>query len=177
MKFSELSKSEKRLVGIVVTLLVLLINVVVLQYFARTRAELARQLAQKTSTRDSLQLLADTAPLWEKRAQWLQQHQPKLADDSAEGNALLTSLKESASKHGLSLSKQQLPTVRAENGGVAVPVQFELKGNWKGICSFLSDLQTPERFVVIQQSKLRVDATDATQMQCDFTIAKWFAPR
>ena len=79
MKVSELSTSEKRLVGIVVTLLVLLINVVVLQYFARTKTELARQLAQKSSTRDSLQLLAYTAPLWEKRAQWLQQHQPKLA--------------------------------------------------------------------------------------------------
>jgi len=177
MKFSELSKSEKRLVSIVVVLVVLLLNVVVLKFFLRTRADLEQQLAQKKAMCESLRLLANAAPLWEKRAQWLQTSQPKLVDAAAEGNALLNVLKDTASKHGVTLSKQQLAASRPENGGVAVPVQFELKGRWNGVCGFLADLQAPERFVVIQQSKLRVDSTDASQMQCDFTVAKWFASR
>ena len=177
MKFSELSTSEKRLGGVVLALLVLLINVVMLKFFLNTRAELTQQLAQKNATYESLSLLANMAPAWEHRAQWLKKNQPQLTSEVAEGNALLNALKDNASRHGVTLSKQQLAAARPENGGVAVPVQFELKGNWKGICGFLIELQTPERFIVVQQSKLRVDSSDATQMQCDFTIAKWFAAR
>jgi len=55
-----------------------------------------------------------------------------------------------------------------------VPVQFEIKGNWKSMCTFLMELQAPDRFLVFQQARLKVDPSDATSMQGDFTVAKWF---
>lgn len=176
MKLSQLSKSEARLVGIVAVMAAVLLNLVVFKYFSTTRAQIAQEAAQKTATLESLRQLQRDFGFWEERAQWLQKAQPKVTSD-AEGGALLNLLKESAAKNGLNLSKQQLVSSRNDAGVMAVPVQFELKGNWKSLCGFLTELQAPERFIVIQQARLRVDASDATQMQCDFTVAKWFAPR
>jgi Tfp pilus assembly protein PilO len=177
MKISELSTSEKRLVGVVATLAALLLNLLVAKFFLNTRSQLAQQAVQKTTMSDSLKLLVADAPMWEERANWLQKSQPKLENDVAEGNALLNALKENASKHGVTLSKQQLVPAKNETGAVAVPVQFEVKANWKNLCGFLNDLQGPDRFIVIQQSRLRIDPADATQMLCDMTVAKWFAAR
>jgi len=180
MKLSELSTSEKRLVGIVATLAAVLLNVLVGKFFLNTRSQLTQQTVQKTGMCDSLRGLMENAPLWEERANWMQKRQPKLESDAAqqnEGNALLNLLKENASKHGVSLSKQQLVSAKTETGAVAIPVQFELKANWKNLCGFLADLQAPERFIVIQQSRMRIDPADATQMLCDMTVAKWFAAR
>jgi hypothetical protein len=36
------------------------------------------------------------------------------------------------------------------------------------------ELQAPDRFLVFQQARLKVDPSDATSMQGDFTVAKWF---
>jgi Tfp pilus assembly protein PilO len=176
MKLSQLSKSEARLAGIVGVMAAVLLNLVVFKYFSTTRAQIVQDAAQKSATLEGLRQLQKDFGFWEERAQWLQKAQPKLAGD-AEGGTLLNYLKESASKNGLTLSKQQLVSSRNDAGVVAVPVQFELKGNWKSLCAFLAELQAPERFIVVQQARLRVDASDATQMQCDFTVAKWFAPR
>ena len=177
MKLSDLSQSEKRLVGIVAVLVVVLLNVVVFQFFAKTRLQLHTQLAQKATQAGSLRELEATAPLWEQRSQWLQKVQPKLGSEQAEGNSLLTFLKERASKHGLTLAKQQLVSAKTDAGITAVPVQFEFKGPWRGVCAFFADLQAPDRFLVVQQSRMRVDPSDATQMLCDCTVAKWFAAR
>ena len=177
MKLSELSQSEKRLMGIVAFLVVVLLNVVVFQFFLKTRRQLAAQYEQKTSLAGSLRELEASAPLWERRSQWLQKVQPKLGSEQAEGNSLLTFLKESASKHGLTLAKQQLVSAKTDGGITAVPVQFEFKGPWRGVCAFFAELQAPERFIVVQQSRMRVDPADATQMLCDLTVAKWFATR
>jgi Tfp pilus assembly protein PilO len=177
MKLSELSQSEKRLMGVVGVLVVLLLNLVVFQFFSKTRTQLESQLSQKAALAGSLRELEATAPLWEQRAQWLQKVQPKLGSEQTEGNALLTFLKESASKHGLTLAKQQLVSAKTEGGITAVPVQFECKGPWRGVCAFFAELQAPDRFLVVQQSRMRVDPSDATLMLCDCTIAKWFAAR
>lgn len=177
MKISELSPSEKRLMGIVAFLVVVLLNVVVFQFFTKTRSQLNSQYAQKTGLAGSLRELESSAPLWERRAQWLQKAQPKLGSEQTEGNALLTFLKESASKHGLTLAKQQLVSAKTDGGVTAVPVQFEFKGPWRGACGFFAELQAPDRFIVVQQSRMRVDPSDATQMLCDCTVAKWFAAR
>ena len=66
---------------------------------------------------------------------------------------------------------------KTDGGITAVPVQFEFKGPWRGVCAFFAELQAPDRFLVVQQSRMRVDPSDATQMLCDCTVAKWFAAR
>lgn len=177
MNFQQFSPSEKRLMAIVGTMVAVLLNVVVVRFFLSNRTQIADSAVQKTAQIESLRTLAAQSGLWEQRANWLQKAQPKLESEAAAGNTLLTFLKETATKHGITLSKQQLASARNETGATAIPVQFELKGNWKGFCGFLIDLQAPDRFLVVQQARLKVDAADATVMQGDFTIAKWFAPR
>ncbi len=177
MKISELSASEKRLMAVVAVLVVVLVNFTAIKFFLATKTQLQDALVQKTQLCDTLRILAGNTSLWEERGQWLQKNQPKLENEAVEGNALLNFLKDSASKHGVTLSKQQLVAAKSDTGYVAVPVEVELKANWRNLCGFLAEIQSPERFVVIQQSRLKVDPSDATQMLCNITVAKWFAPR
>ena len=177
MKLNELSASEKRLMAIVGFLVAILFNLAVGKFFLKTREDLRQQAATKQELSTSLRELAASAPLWDKRAQWLLKTQPKLESEPIEGNALLNLVKERAARNGLSVAKQQLLTARNEGGITAVPVQFEFKGPWKGVCTFFAELQAPEAFLVVQQSRLRVDPADATQMLCDCVVAKWFAAR
>ncbi len=177
MNFQQFSPSERRLIAIFATIVAVLLNVIVVRFFMTNRAQIAELARQKSAQIESLDALSAQSEVWDQRAKWLQKLQPKLESEAAAGNTLLTFLKEAASKHGITLSKQQLASARNETGATAIPVQFELKGNWKGFCGFLIDLQAPDRFLVVQQARLKVDSTDATVMQGDFTIAKWFAPR
>lgn len=177
MNLQQLSPSERRLIFVFAALAFALLNFSGVRFLMKKRSQIA-QISEEVSGRiRSLQKTASQSALWEQRAQWLKNSQPKLESEAAAGNNLLNTLKESAAKHGLALSKPQLATSRSENGITAVPVQFELKGNWAGFCQFLIDLQAPDRFVVVQQARLRVDSADGTQMYGDFTVAKWFAPR
>jgi len=177
MNFQQLSPSEKRLMAIVGSLVAVLLNISVAKFFINNRKQIVEAIAQKNLQLESLQVLAGQVPFWEQRDQWLKKTQPKLEREAAAGNSLINFLKDTATKHGITLSKQQLASARNENGATAIPVQFELKGNWKGFSEFLIDLQAPDRFLVVQQARLKVDPSDATVMQGDFTIAKWFAPR
>lgn len=177
MNLQGLSSSEKRLLAILCVLLAIVVNGGLAKFFVKNRRLIADQEQEKRAQIEAMQVVAQGAPFWRARSEWLQTAQPRFESEASAGNALLTSVKELASKQGLSLSKQQLASVLSEPGVEAIPVQFEVKGGWQGFCRFLMDLQAPDRFIVIQSARLKVDPSDATAMRGDFTIAKWFAPR
>ena len=174
MSLESLSTSERRLVFITGTLFAIVLNLFFVRFFLKNRAQIQSLTEQKTEQHEAVRALAENAGLWEKRAAWLQTVHVKLESEAAAGNALINFVKVLAAKTGVSIAKQQLGASRSEGAITAVPVQFELKGNWKAICGFLMELQAPDRFLVLQQARLKIDPTDATSMQADLTVAKWF---
>lgn len=179
MKLDSLSPSEKRLGAILGIVVVVVFNLLVARFFVTNYRRIRDQGGEKASQRDALTALAESSDLWEKRAAWLQKSQPKLDSESAAGTALLTQVKALATSHNVTLSKAQPGVARsdASMGVTAVPVQFTLKGSWKNVCEFCMSLQSPEKFVVFQDARLRVDTQDATLLEGDFTVAKWFASK
>lgn len=177
MNFDQLSPSERRLVAAFALMLLVVVNFFGVRFFMNRRAQIVDAAAQTRSEIASLEELEGDAGMWERRMEWLRKSQPRLESEAAAGSALLNAVKESASRHGLTVSKHQPASAKPEAGAVAIPLQFELRGSWKGFCEFLMELQGPERFVVVQNARLKVDPSDATVMHGDFTIAKWFAPR
>jgi Tfp pilus assembly protein PilO len=108
----------------------------------------------------------------------LQKSQPKLESEAIAGTALLNQIKALAGSHGVTLAKAQPGNARTDSmGTAAIPVSFSLKGSWKQVCEFCMDLQSPEKFVVFQDARLRLDAQDAKMLEGDFTVAKWFAAK
>lgn len=175
MNFQQFSASERRLIAVAGILVGLMLNYAVLKFFINNRSQIREATERKKEQLATLDSLASQSPLWAKRDQWLKAIQPKLESEAQAGNELLNFLKELAARNGLSLSKQQLASSKNESFATTIPVVFELKGNWKGFCQFLIDLQAPERFVVVQQARLKVDSSDATAMFGEFTVAKWFS--
>lgn len=178
MTLDTLSPSEKRLATVLGVVMVLVLNAVVARFFVTNYRRIRDQGVEKTAQRDGLAALAQSADRWEQRAAWLQKKQPKLESESAAGTDLLTQIKALAATHHVTLSKAQPGVARTDAMGVtAIPVQFALKGSWKHVCEFCMQLQAPEKFLVFQDARLRVDAQDATQLEGDFTVAKWFASK
>jgi Tfp pilus assembly protein PilO len=174
MSLENLSKSERRLVFITGTLFAIVLNLFFVRFFLKNRAQIQSLTDQKTEQYEALRALAENSRLWEARATWLQTVHVKLDSEAAAGNSLINFVKVLAARTGVSIAKQQLSASRVDGAVTAVPVQFELKGNWKAVCGFLMDLQAPDRFLVLQQARLKIDPTDATSMQADLTVAKWF---
>jgi hypothetical protein len=178
MTLDTLSPSEKRLAAILGAVVALVVNLVVVRFFVTNYRSIRDQGIEKTAQRDGLAALAESADHWEKRAAWLQGKQPKLESESAAGTDLLSQVKALAATYHVTLSKAQPGVARTDSMGItAIPVQFALKGSWKHVCEFCMQLQAPEKFLVFQDARLRVDAQDATQLEGDFTVAKWFASK
>jgi Tfp pilus assembly protein PilO len=177
MNFQKLSPSERRLVAIFGFLIAVLLNFVLVKFFLKNRSEIAELMAQKSAQVVAMKALSEKASFWKERSEWMRTAQPRIESEASAGNLLLNFLKENSAKNGLTFSKQQLVAARSDSGFTSIPVKFELKGSWKGLCQFLIDLQAPDRFLVVQDATLRVDSADATMMLGDFTIAKWFATR
>jgi Tfp pilus assembly protein PilO len=178
MTFDTLTPSEKRLGALLGVILAVVLNLVVARFFVTNYRKISDQGREKISQRDTLMNLAQSADLWEKRAAWLQKKQPKVESESAAGTALLSQVKTLATSTQVTLSKAQPGVARTDAMGItAIPVQFTLKGTWKNVCEFCMQLQAPEKFIVFQDVRLRVDAQDYTQLEGDFTVAKWFAAK
>jgi hypothetical protein len=178
MTLDSLSPSEKRMAAILGVVVVLVLNLVVGRFFLTNYRRIRDQSVEKKAQRDTLLALAQTGDLWEARAAWLQKKQPKLESESVAGNDLLSHVKTLAGSTHVTLSKAQPGVARTDSMGVtAIPVQFNLKGNWKNVCDFCMQLQSPDKFIVFQDARLRVDAQDATLLEGDFTVAKWFASK
>jgi Tfp pilus assembly protein PilO len=178
MTFDSLSPSEKRMGALLGIVLVLVVNLLVARFFVNNYRRIREQSMEKSAQRDALLALASHADLWEKRATWLQKKQPKLESEAVAGTALLNQIKELASSRGVTLAKAQPGNARTDSMGTAsIPVSFSLKGSWKQVCEFCMDLQAPEKFVVFQDARLRLDAQDAKMLEGDFTVAKWFVSK
>ena len=177
MRWSSLSASERRLMAVMGLVAAVLLNLVLFK-FCRTKYLVFReQIESKQREIADLELLASGRDLWLQRAAWIDSAQPRLDNEALAGNNLLNALRETAAKHGMTVTKPQIGVAVPQGKSVAVPVQFEVRTSWKSLGAFLYDLQGPGQFLVFQQARLKVDPNDKTLMQAEFTVAKWFAKK
>ncbi len=174
--FERLNPRERVLSLIVAGALFLLINWLLwsslLGMLRATRAELtARQSMRQQQT-----VLLRERKMWERRSEWLKQHQPAL-QSPAESSTLLTQVKDIAGKHNILLENPQIGSSEATPNYQTVSVSVESKSAWKPLVHFLFDVQQPESFIVFENVNLQIDSADPTQMRGKFKIARWFAPK
>ena len=173
----QLSTREKNLAIVVSAIAFLFVNFFVIDYFRRNKTALAADLArQKTQLATMKQRFADK-PKWEQRDAWLTATLPKAANDDTAGVQLLDRVKDLARKYDVTLEKPaiRIPTRRAEV--TAISVDMDVKSSWKGLIQFLSELQQPDQFTVLERANLKIDNADQTRMHGVCTIAKWYAPK
>jgi len=172
--YQRLNRRERILTAIVGAVLVLLINWYVwgklLGAIDSTRAD----LADRQNTRKMQDVFIRERGLWEKRAQWLKEHQPALKGPG-DASTLLDQIKQVAGKYNVLIENPAIGTSDATPDRQGVFASFEVKSPWPPLVQFLYDIQQPESFVVFESITLNIDAADPTMMRGKMKLARWFA--
>jgi type II secretory pathway component PulM len=173
----QMSARERNLVMIVGAIALVFITYFVGDYFLKSRARLLAERDTKARQLKTMEALSAEKPLWEQRDAWLSAKQPKLSNEDTAGVQLLDQIKELAKKHGVMIENPVIgrPNRRPEYTGIGVDI--ETKSPWSGLIAFLTELQTPDQFIVLELANLKKDAADQTQMRGKFKIARWYAPK
>jgi hypothetical protein len=132
-------------------------------------------LVARKNTRKVQEVYIKERDLWEKRAQWLKEHQPALKGPG-EASTLLDQVKAIAGKHNVVIENPAIGTGDSTPERQSVFASFEVKSPWPPLVRFLYDVQQPESFVVFESVTLNIDPADPTMMRGKFKIARWFAP-
>jgi len=173
--YQRLSQRERILGAIVAGAIFLLLNWLVWSKLLGTLDQARTDLAARRDTRKVQEVFIRERALWEKRAQWLKEHQPALKGPG-EASTLLDQIKQVAGKHNVVIENPAIGTSDATPERQAVFASFEVKSPWPPLVKFLYDVQQPESFVVFESITLNIDPADPTAMRGKMKLARWFAP-
>ena len=173
--YQRLNQRERLLSAIVAGVLFLLLNWIIWSKLLSSLSQTRSDLATRKETRKVQEIFIRERGLWEKRAQWLQAHQPALKGPG-EASTLLDQIKQVAGKHNVLIENPAIGTSDATPERQAVFASFEVKSPWPPLVKFLYDVQQPESFVVFESITLNIDPADPTQMRGKMKLARWFAP-
>ncbi len=168
---------EKKLAWIVGGVLAVMGNFMLVEFFLKNQRQLREDLRRKTAQLALQRQTLEERETWEQRSAWMTEHQARLINESTSGVALLDALKEVAQKNSVLIEAPAIGTPEKRTYCIAVPVSFETKSSWAGLCGFLREAQQPEQFLVFEKAVLQVDPADNTRMQATFRVAKWFASK
>ena len=173
--YQSLNQRERRLSAIVTAIIFLLLNWYLWGKLFGALNHARADLATRQGTRKVQEVFIRERTLWDKRAQWLKEHQPILKGPG-EASTLLDEIKQVAGKHNVLLENPAIGTGDATPERQAVFASFEVKSAWPPLVRFLYDVQQPDSFVVFESITLNIDAADPTQMRGKMKVARWFAP-
>jgi hypothetical protein len=173
--YQRLNKRERTLTSLVAVVLFLLLNWIIWSKLVGSVRGARADLTDRKETRKVQEVFIRERALWEKRAKWLQEHQPTLKGPG-EASTLLDQIKQVAGKHDVLIENPAIGTSDATPERQAVFASFEVKSPWPPLVKFLYDIQQPESFVVFESITLNIDPADPTQMRGKMKLARWFAP-
>jgi Type II secretion system (T2SS), protein M len=173
--YQGLNQRERRLVAIVGAIIFLLLNWYLWGKLLGALNHARADLATRQQTRKVQEVFIRERALWEKKAQWLKEHQPTLKGPG-DASTLLDEIKQIAGKHNVLIENPAIGTSDVTPDRQAVFASFEVKSAWPPLVHFLYEVQQPESFVVFESITLNIDAADPTQMRGKMKIARWFAP-
>jgi hypothetical protein len=173
--YQRLSQRERILSAIVAAVIFLLLNWFVWSKLTGSLDQARTDLAARRDTRKVQEVFIRERALWEKRAQWLKEHQPVLKGPG-EASTLLDQIKQVAGKHNVVIENPAIGTSDATPEHQAVFASYEVKSPWPPLVKFLYDVQQPESFVVFESITLNIDPADPTAMRGKMKLARWFAP-
>ena len=173
--YQRLNQRERVLSAAVAGVIFLLLNWYIWGKLFGALDQARGDLAARQNTRKVQDVFIRERSLWEKRAQWLKEHQPVLKGPG-EASTLLDQVKEIAGKHNILIENPAIGTSDATPDRQAVFASFDVKSPWPPLVRFLYDVQQPESFVVFENFTLNIDPADPTMMRGKMKLARWFAP-
>ena len=172
---TQLSQREKVMVTAVGVVVLIVLNLLVIQFFMKNQRRLKAELSTKAALLEQGKARIAKQDVWKERAEWLKKAQPKLENEGKAGVDLLAEIREVGNRTNVPPLEPQIGTVERRPYYTAVSVTIETKASKEAMRDFLYEMQSPERSIVFETANLQFDKTDKTQMHGKFRIAKWFA--
>lgn len=170
-----MNRRERILAGSLALVVFVLLNLFLWSWLLGATSRLRAQVAQRKLTRNEQTIYLRDSDLWNKRAQWVREHQPAYKSP-ADASALLDQLKQIAGKHNVLIENPAIGNGETNAAYQSVFASIETRSPWPPLVHFLYDVQSPDSFVVFENVNIAVDPADATQMHGKFKIARWYAP-
>lgn len=178
---AQLTAREKTLAMIVGGTVLVLINLVLLNFFVKNQRRLRDEQYGKQQQLEAMRSLYSEKDKWAARESWLEARQPKLTSDAAAARELKNEVEELMKKFEVTPENPVVlvskPVPKDQPVYISVPMRIETKGSWPATIKFLQASQSGEKFIVFENASLQTDPTDKTLMRGKFEIARWYAPR
>jgi hypothetical protein len=173
--YERMNRRERVLAWIVAGTVFLLLNLFLWSWLLGAIKRARAEFASRRSARAQEAVYMRERSLWEKRDQWLRQHEPTMKS-AAEASTLLDELKQIGGKYNIVVENPAIGTGETTPYHQTVFASIETKCPWPALVHFLYDVQQPQSFIVFESVNLAVDSSDPTLMHGKFKIARWFAP-
>src|ERR1043166_3033234 len=173
--YERMNQRERVLSLIVAGAGFILLNLALWSWLLGALGKTRVELAQRKAARAESAVFIKERALWEKRAEWLRQHQPVLKSE-AEASTLLDQLKQIAGKYNVLIENPAIGSGETTPQHQTVFASIETKSPWTPLVRFLYDVQQPDSFIVFESVNLAIDGSDPTMMRGKFKVARWFAP-
>lgn len=167
--------SEKRLLFALLGMLLLGAAVVGSDYYLDRRDLL---LAERTNLENEwivIETLFEEKELWEARAGWLAENQPKFTTtEKIDQDIYQEALAEKTD--GVATSKLSLLPTLSTPDYVQAGVSLTASGELKDVFRWIYELNRPEGFRVIRNLKVQPDKEAPEKILATFDLLRWYAP-
>jgi hypothetical protein len=171
-----MNRRERLLSLAIVAVIFLLANLLIWNWLIGAISRARSELADRSAALKEQQIFAQERPLWTKRSQWLEKHQPVLKNSGEAQTGLLDELKRVAGKYDILIENPAIGPGETTPTHQAVFASIETKSEWPPLVHFLYEVQQPESFIAFDSVNLMIDSSNPTVMRGRFKIARWYAP-
>jgi hypothetical protein len=167
------TRNEKVLAAILVLIVFGAVNFYGYAWLSQKQRALDMKAVEMRADQEEALVDLQKQNFWAQRKDWLQQHEPTLADEGDAKAQVLQGVLKGARDQHLEVLEQTLNDVQHGAAGTQVNVEVKVRGAMQGLCQWLTDLEKPESFYAVSQMSLKAD-TDQKSMVCTLQIARYF---
>ena len=170
-----LTRSERRLLGFFLLAIFLVGNLFGVSYLVRKQKELRLEMTHLRNQQLEADAWLTDKEMWNKRKQWLDEHQPQIRVLSEGSTRLLESLQSSARRLKVTIVDQGLLDTSVKGDYQEVGVRLKVSASFEAMVKWMAELQQPELFRAMTQFNLRGDK-DPSKVVGEFQIRQWYKP-
>lgn len=164
---------ERRLAILFGLAVFILLNLMLLVFLKRHRADAERELATLESRKEQADMLMLDPHYWDSRADWLEQNRPVFALSGDAQTELLETLQSTPREHGLEATPPIIDDPRSYGTFEEVSATVKVTGDIRNVVAWLAQIQQPGKFNAVTNVTVQSDK-DAPRVVCEVRVAKWF---
>lgn len=176
-----LNSREKWLLGVCFAVIFIVANAFAFRSVFSTLKGGEDRVSTLESELADQEMWLEEAPKMEARERWLDANMPRMGESTLgklQGD-LLQSLQDEVFDRKLRIEQQILQDIVREPFYTEVAVRLKVRGAESEVIDWLTELQGPEKFVVIKALEIELDRRakeEEPQAECEITVARWYRP-